>query len=76
WLPGIFRDVELISRPTGAIDDHFVHADYDHVTGLGTLRVDASIDAVVVIPELGIEMPAGETATVSVEPWSADIPRL
>ncbi|MEI3846753.1 MULTISPECIES: glycoside hydrolase family 2 TIM barrel-domain containing protein [unclassified Microbacterium] len=76
WLPGIFRDVELLSRPDDAIDDHFVHADYDASTGLGTLRVDATTAAVVEIPELGIRMPAGETATVAVEPWSADRPRL
>ncbi|MET0672903.1 MAG: glycoside hydrolase family 2 TIM barrel-domain containing protein [Microbacterium pygmaeum] len=76
WLPGIFRDVELLERPAGAIDDHFVHADYDHLTGTGTLRVDASIDAVVEIAELGIRIPAGETASVPVEPWSADAPRL
>ncbi|MGF6823795.1 beta-galactosidase [Microbacterium sp. ZKA21] len=76
WLPGIFRDVELIARPEGAIDDHFVHADYDHTTGLGILRVDASVDAVVEIPELGIVMATGETATIPVEPWSAESPRL
>ncbi|MGW8482122.1 glycoside hydrolase family 2 TIM barrel-domain containing protein [Microbacterium sp. NPDC055903] len=76
WLPGIFRDVELIARPDGAIDDHFVHADYDHRTGLGTLRVDATTAAVVEIPELGIVMPAGSTAEVPVEPWSAESPRL
>jgi len=76
WLPGIFRDVELLARPEGAIDDHFVHADYDAATGLGTLRVDASTAAVVEIPELGIRIPAGETATVPVEPWSAERPRL
>lgn len=76
WLPGIFRDVELIARPGDAIDDHFVHADYDAATGLGTLRVDASTSAVVEIPELGIRMPAGEAVTVPVEPWSAERPRL
>jgi beta-galactosidase len=76
WLPGIFRDVELLERPAGAIDDHFVHADYDHETGLGTLRVDASATAVVEIPELGIRMAAGDTITVPVEPWSAESPRL
>lgn len=76
WLPGIFRDVELLARPEGGIEDHFVHADFDHVSGTGTLRVDASVDAVVEIPELGISMPAGETATFPVEPWSADTPRL
>lgn len=76
WLPGIFRDVELLSRPEGAIDDHFVHADFDAETGLGTLRVDASTAAIVEIPELGIRIPVGESATVPVEPWSADSPRL
>lgn len=76
WLPGVFRDVELLERPAGAIDDHFVHAGYDHETGLGTLRVDSSTPAIVEIPELGIRMPAGETATALVEPWSAESPRL
>ena len=76
WLPGIFRDVELLSRPEAAIDDHFVHADFDAETGLGTLRVDASTAAIVEIPELGIRIPVGESATVPVEPWSADGPRL
>ena len=33
WLPGIFRDVELIERPAGAIDDHFVHADLRRADG-------------------------------------------
>ncbi|TAP44891.1 glycoside hydrolase family 2 TIM barrel-domain containing protein [Arthrobacter sp. S39] len=76
WLPGIFRDVELIERPAGAIDDHFVHAGFNHRTGQGTLRVDASTPARVEIPELGISMAAGETATVPVQPWSAESPRL
>ena len=43
WLSGIFRDVSLLARPPDAIDDVFVHADYDHVTGAGILRVDASV---------------------------------
>ena len=76
WLPGIFRDVELIERPAGAIDDHFVHADYDHLTGVGTLRVDATAPAEVSIPELGIRIPAGESWSGSVDPWSAESPRL
>ena len=42
WLSGIFRDVTLLARPAGAIDDVFVHADYDHVTGAGRLRVDVA----------------------------------
>jgi len=76
WLPGIFRDVELIERTAGGIDDHLVHADYDLATGTGRLRVDAGVPAEVHIPELGIRMAAGEEAVVPVEPWSADAPRL
>lgn len=40
WLSGLFRSVTLLSRPPGAIDDVFVHADYYHTSGAGTLRVD------------------------------------
>ncbi|MGF3056407.1 glycoside hydrolase family 2 TIM barrel-domain containing protein [Microbacterium sp. YY-01] len=76
WLPGIFRDVEIIERPAGAIDDHFVHADYDAASGMGTLRVDATTNATVEIPELGITMATGEEVRVPVEPWSAESPRL
>ncbi len=76
WLPGIFRDVELIERPAHAIDDHVVHADYDSDTGLGTLRVTADVDALVEVPELGIRMPTGQSASVPVQPWSAHAPRL
>ncbi|MDN3496442.1 glycoside hydrolase family 2 TIM barrel-domain containing protein [Planococcus sp. APC 4015] len=76
WLPGIFRDVEVIERPPGAIDDHHVHADFDAVSGLGILRVDADIEALVEIPELGVRVPAGQTVRVAVEPWSAETPRL
>ncbi|MEA2292382.1 MAG: beta-galactosidase, partial [Solirubrobacteraceae bacterium] len=79
WLSGIFRDVTLLSRPVvGAIDDVFVHADYDHVTGAGRLRVDVpGADARVTVPELGIAALAGETVTVErVKAWSAEIPRL
>ncbi|MDQ0799344.1 glycoside hydrolase family 2 TIM barrel-domain containing protein [Arthrobacter sp. SLBN-112] len=82
WLPGIFRDVTLQARPTDGIDDLFVHADYDHKTGHGTLRVEVTragkvVDAVVRIPELGLELPAAtEQAIPGVEPWSAEEPRL
>ncbi|TQJ34341.1 glycoside hydrolase family 2 TIM barrel-domain containing protein [Arthrobacter sp. SLBN-122] len=82
WLPGIFRDVTLQARPADGIDDVFVHAGYDPGTGEGTLRVEVSragkaIDAVVRVPELGLELPAGMEHHISaVEPWSAEIPRL
>ncbi|MDA0161045.1 DUF4981 domain-containing protein [Solirubrobacter ginsenosidimutans] len=79
WLSGIFRDVTLVARPpVGAIDDVFVHADYDSVTGAGRLRVDVpGTDARVTVPELGIVALGGETVTIErVEAWSAEIPRL
>ncbi|WP_461172964.1 DUF4981 domain-containing protein [Arthrobacter sp. Z1-9] len=82
WLPGIFRDVTLQARPAGGIDDVFVHADYDPRTGEGVLLVEASrggkaIDAVVRVPELNLEVPAGnEVRLPAVEPWSAEVPRL
>ncbi|MEV1170164.1 glycoside hydrolase family 2 TIM barrel-domain containing protein [Nonomuraea sp. NPDC049784] len=78
WISGIFRSVFLIERPTGTIGDHFVHADYDHETGEGILRVEADVPAVVDVPELGVAgLPAGEALRIpAVGPWSAETPRL
>jgi beta-galactosidase len=76
WLPGIFRDVTLIERPEGAVTDFFVHCGYDHVTGMGTLRVDCEPAGTVTVPELGLDVPTGEPVLVPVEPWSAEVPRL
>ncbi len=75
WLPGIFRGVTLACRPSGAIDDVFVHASY--VDGRGELRVDASVPATVSVPALGAhDLPTGSTVTVPVSPWSAESPTL
>ncbi|MGW7684158.1 glycoside hydrolase family 2 TIM barrel-domain containing protein [Kribbella sp. NPDC054772] len=75
WLPGIFRDVTLLARPL--IDDVFVHASYDHLTGAGALRVETAPDAVVRVPELGIVAEPGVSVPIAaVEPWSAEVPRL
>ena len=78
WLAGIFRDVTLLERPVGGVGDVFVHADYDHEDGSGTLRVEAAEpDAVVRIPELSVEIRVGQEMRVAaVEPWSAESPRL
>ncbi|HET6749428.1 MAG TPA: glycoside hydrolase family 2 TIM barrel-domain containing protein [Actinomycetes bacterium] len=77
WLSGIFREVRLLARPAGAIDDWFVHAGYDHETGAGTLRVEASVPARLTVPELGVDVAAGDTVRLpAVEPWSAESPRL
>ncbi|TDO52473.1 beta-galactosidase [Kribbella sp. VKM Ac-2527] len=76
WLPGIFRDVTLLARPV--VEDVFVHADYEHLTGAGILRVDVDPSyARILVPELGLELAPEETVTIpSVEPWSAEVPRL
>lgn len=77
WLSGIFRDVTLLARPVGGIDDFTVTAGYDAASGRGTLRVDADVAARVTVPELGIDVATGEDVAVEgVEPWSAEQPRL
>ncbi len=77
WLSGIFREVVLLARPADAIEDYFVHADYDHDTGTGRLRVDTDVPARLTVPELKVDIAAGETVRVeAVEPWSAESPRL
>jgi len=43
WLPGLFRDVTLLERRPGGLDDYFVHAGFDHETGQGTVRVETTV---------------------------------
>ena len=77
WMSGIFRGVSVLARPAGGLEDVFVHADYDHVRGAGTLRVDTDAPARVLVPELGLDVGARETVAVpGAEPWSAEVPRL
>ncbi|GAB3895054.1 hypothetical protein GCM10029964_074390 [Kibdelosporangium lantanae] len=76
WLSGIFRDVTLLSRPEGGIDDYFVHASYDHETGHGTVKVDTVPGATLTIPALGVSGPADQAVTVPVTPWTAEEPHL
>ncbi|MET0134807.1 MAG: glycoside hydrolase family 2 TIM barrel-domain containing protein, partial [Kibdelosporangium sp.] len=78
WLSGIFRDVTLLARPVGGINDYWLRADYDHTTGAGLLRVSADVPALLSIPELGIdnESIAAQIAAGRVEPWTAETPRL
>ncbi|MBA3528038.1 MAG: DUF4981 domain-containing protein [Propionibacteriaceae bacterium] len=86
WLPGIFRDVTLLGRPVGAIDDLWLACGFHH-DGSGDIGVElvAGPDAfpiTVEIAELGhtqtFQSPADVTGfTVGpVEPWSAESPRL
>ncbi|MEU9118256.1 glycoside hydrolase family 2 TIM barrel-domain containing protein [Streptomyces sp. NPDC048506] len=76
WLPGVFRNVSVQRRPEGSVVDHFVHAGFDHVTGRGTLRVECTPRGRVTVPELGLDLATGESATVPVRPWTAERPHL
>jgi beta-galactosidase len=78
WLSGIFRSVRLLARPAGGLDDLFVHAGYDHVTGRGTVRVDTPVPARLTVPELGLTGvdAAGPHVLDGVVPWTAEEPRL
>lgn len=83
WLSGIFRDVTLLARPAEGVEDFFVHADYDHLTGTGTLRIDiaptnSGAPATFRVPELDLVSAAANVdhAVGTVEPWSAESPRL
>ena len=75
WLSGIFREVRLLARPAGGLEDVFVRAGY--ADGAGTLRVETPVPARVLVPELGIDAPTNsDLAIAGVEPWSAEVPRL
>ncbi|KOV74625.1 beta-galactosidase [Streptomyces sp. AS58] len=85
WLPGIFRDVTLIARPAGGIEDVWLRTSFDQGRGRVDAEVTAEASAFPVtlrIPELGVEQvwaTAAEVAPVDVaevEPWSAERPRL
>ena len=85
WLPGLFREVELLWRPAGGIEDVWLDADYDPDSGRGSIRVEVVATGAAVrvsIPELGndltLEPDAGVTTVDAgtVQPWSAESPRL
>lgn len=85
WLPGIFRDVTLLARPAGGLDDVWLRTSY--LDGRGSIRPEivAAAEAYPVtmrIPELGVEATwrtSGEVSSIDVgevQPWSAELPRL
>ncbi|MGW2283257.1 glycoside hydrolase family 2 TIM barrel-domain containing protein [Streptomyces phaeochromogenes] len=87
WLPGIFRDVILIARPVGGIEDVWLRTGFDHARGRGSVEAEITADAaafpvILRIPELGVEHVWDTPADVApldvtgVEPWSAERPRL
>ncbi|MFF5546907.1 glycoside hydrolase family 2 TIM barrel-domain containing protein [Streptomyces olivaceoviridis] len=85
WLPGIFRDVTVIARPAGGIEDVWLRTGFDDGHGRIDPEVTAEAAAFPVtlrIPELGVEQVWATPADVAplgvagVEPWSAEQPRL
>ncbi|MFE5031527.1 glycoside hydrolase family 2 TIM barrel-domain containing protein [Streptomyces sp. NPDC056683] len=85
WLPGIFRDVTLLARPAGGIEDVWLRTGYDNGRGRVEAEVTtgpAAFPVTLRIPELGVERvweTAADVAPVDVpevEPWSAEVPRL
>jgi beta-galactosidase len=85
WLPGIFRDVTVIARPAGGIEDVWLRTGFENGHGQVETEVTANAAAFPVtlrLPELGIEQVWATAADVApldvdgVEPWSAEQPRL
>jgi beta-galactosidase len=87
WLPGIFRDITLLGRPHGSLDDLWLRTGYDAAAGTGSVdpAIVAEQDAfpvTVEIDELGVSRQFASPAEVAafsvgrVQPWSAELPRL
>ncbi|MFD7796683.1 glycoside hydrolase family 2 TIM barrel-domain containing protein [Streptomyces sp. NPDC059759] len=85
WLPGIFRDVTLLARPVGGIEDVWLRTGYEDGHGRIEAEVTADPSAFPVtlrIPELAVEQvwnAPGEITPLDVPdvlPWSAEVPRL
>jgi len=86
WLPGIFRDITVLSRPPGAMDDLWLRTEYGP-DGTGSIcpeiiAGDQAYPIEIDIPELGVRQRFDSPEDVAafsvghVEPWSAEAPRL
>lgn len=87
WLPGIFREISLLHRPHGCLDDVWAQADFDPDTGAGLLTVQITADEAawpiaVSAPELGLDVMWERPDDVrplqiaTVRAWSAESPYL
>ena len=73
-MSGIFREVTLLARPHGGIDDLFVHASWD---GDAKFLIDGPEGATVAIPELELATTCNtEVAIPDAQPWTAETPKL
>ena len=86
WLPGIFRDVTVLSRPDGSIDDLWLRTEYA-LDGEGAIdpqiiAAERAFPVEITIPELGVRQrfrSPNDVAPFSVgqvKPWSAEVPKL
>ncbi|MEU6319437.1 glycoside hydrolase family 2 TIM barrel-domain containing protein [Streptomyces sp. NPDC047009] len=85
WLPGIFRDVTLLARPAGGIEDVWLRTGFDRGSGRIEPEVvadEAAYPITLRVPGLGVEQVWAGPSEVApldidgVEPWSAERPRL
>jgi beta-galactosidase len=86
WLPGIFRDITVLNRPYGSVDDLWLRTAYA-LDGTGSIdpeiiAPEPAFPIEIRIPELGVQqrfVHPSDVAALSVgpvEPWSAEVPRL
>jgi len=82
WLPGIFGEVTLLTRPASGLDDVWLRADYDPTTGEGSLapEIRGGYPVRIACAEVGLDAtlaePVDRIGVGRVQPWSADQPRL
>jgi beta-galactosidase len=86
WLPGIFRDVTVLARPYGSVDDLWLSTDYA-ADGTGSINpqiiaAEQAFPIDIEIPELRVRQRFQGPRDVAlfsvgqVEPWSAEAPKL
>ena len=86
WLPGIFRDVTVLSQPYGSVDDLWLRTEYA-LGGEGAIApqiiaAEHAFPVEIAIPELGVRQRFQRPNDVApfsvgqVDPWSAEVPRL
>jgi beta-galactosidase len=83
WLPGIFRDVTLLGRPSARIDDVWLRADFHRGNGIIHPEVSGTFPITLTVPDLDIAVTwqsADEVGPIApagaVEPWCAESPHL
>lgn len=87
WLPGIFRDVTLLHRPVGCLDDVWVRTAYDASDCSGTIELDVRADAAawpmrLVSSDLDLDITFADAGAVhpvvvrAARPWSDEDPHL